>query len=120
MKKVDSVLRFADSATIERINYEMRKVLENISNPNTDEKTRKLTIEIDFAPINSRREVTAKMTVKTKLRPTDAVCVQMAMAKLSDNTIRLVETGGGYIDGQADIFGEVHETNVLEIQKTEE
>ena len=24
------------------------------------------------------------------------------------------------IDGQADIFGEVHETNVLEIQKTED
>lgn len=44
MKNVDSVLQFADSAIIGRINYEMRKVLENISNPNTDEKTRKLTI----------------------------------------------------------------------------
>lgn len=48
MKNVDSVLQFADSAIIGRINYEMRKVLENISNPNTDEKTRKLTIEMDF------------------------------------------------------------------------
>lgn len=33
MKNVDSVLQFADSAIIGRINYEMRKVLENISNP---------------------------------------------------------------------------------------
>ena len=57
MKNVDSVLQFADSAIIGRINYEMRKVLENISNPNTDEKTRKLTIEMDFTPINSRREI---------------------------------------------------------------
>ena len=54
------------------------------------------------------------------MRPTDAVYAQMAMARLADNTMRLVETGGGYIDGQADIFGEVHETNVLEIQKTED
>jgi hypothetical protein len=50
LKNVDSVLQFADSAIIGRINYEMRKVLENISNPNTDEKTRKLTIEMDFTP----------------------------------------------------------------------
>ena len=120
MKSVDSVLQFADSAIIERINYEMVKVLENIQNPNTDEKPRKLTIEMDFTPINARREISTKMTVKKRLRPTNAVVVQMAMAKLADNTMRLVETGGGYIDGQADIFGEVHETNVLEIQKTEE
>ena len=60
MKNVDSVLQFADSAIIGRINYEMRKVLENISNPNTDEKTRKLTIEMDFTPINSRREISTK------------------------------------------------------------
>lgn len=45
MKNVDSVLQFADSAIIGRINYEMRKVLENISNPNTDEKTRNLPLK---------------------------------------------------------------------------
>ena len=32
----------------------------------------------------------------------------MAMA-LIDNSYQLVESGCGYIDGQADIFGEVHE-----------
>lgn len=35
MKNVDSVLQFADSAIIGRINYEMRKVLENIPKRST-------------------------------------------------------------------------------------
>jgi|GEM_PF-6188691 len=45
MKNVDSVLQFADSAIIGRINYEMRKVLENISNPNTDKKQGNLPLK---------------------------------------------------------------------------
>ena len=119
MKDVDSILQFADAAIVERINYEMAKVLENIQNANTDDKPRKLTIEIDVMPINNRREVTAKMTVKKKLRPTNAVYVQMAMGKVDDDTIKLVETGG-YADGQTDIFGEIHERKVLSIKKSEE
>jgi hypothetical protein len=91
MKNVDSVLQFADSAIIGRINYEMRKVLENISNPNTDEKTRKLTIEMDFTPINSRREISTKMTVKTKLRPTDTVKEIERIVK--ENLVQQIQVG---------------------------
>lgn len=40
MKEVTSVLEFANAAAIERINYELAKVIENIQNPNTDEKPR--------------------------------------------------------------------------------
>lgn len=46
MKEVTSVLEFANAAAIERINYELVKVIENIQNPNTDEKPRKLTVEL--------------------------------------------------------------------------
>ena len=41
MKQVESILDFADGATNERINYELMKIVENIQNPNTDEKTEK-------------------------------------------------------------------------------
>lgn len=34
MKEVTSVLEFANAAAIERINYELVKVIENIQNPN--------------------------------------------------------------------------------------
>lgn len=112
MKEVTSVLEFANAAAIERINYELVKVIENIQNPNTDEKPRKLTVELCLTPVNNRTTVNIKTTVKKQLRPTNAVHSQMAMA-LIDNSYQLVESGCGYIDGQADIFGEVHETHMV-------
>lgn len=54
MKEVTSVLEFANAAAIERINYELVKVIENIQNPNTDEKPRKLTVELCLTPVNIR------------------------------------------------------------------
>ena len=119
MKQVTSVLEFANAAAIERLNYELVKVLENIKNPNTDEKPRKLTVEMIFTPINNRSTVNIQTVVKKSIRPTCAVHAQMAMAVIN-NTYQLVENSGGYIDGQADIFGEVHETNIVRIDKTEE
>lgn len=119
MKEVTSVLEFANAAALERINYELVKVIENIQNPNTDEKPRKLVVELCVTPVNNRTTVNIKTTVKKTLRPTNAVHSQMAMA-LIGKTYQLVESGAGYIDGQADIFGEVHETNIVKIQKSEE
>lgn len=57
MKEVTSVLEFANAAAIERINYELVKVIENIQNPNTDEKPRKLTVELCLTPVNNRTTV---------------------------------------------------------------
>ena len=119
MKQVTSVLDFANAAALDRINYELIKVIENIQNPNTDEKPRKLVVEMSITPVNNRTTVNIKTTVKKTLRPTNAVHAQMAMAVI-DNTYQLVESGGGYIDGQADIFGEIHETNIVKIKKVEE
>lgn len=119
MKQVTTVLDFANAAALDRINYELVKVLENLQNPNTDEKPRKLTIEMSITPVNNRTTVNIKTTVKKTLRPTNAVHAQMAMAVIN-NTYQLVESGGGYLDGQADVFGEIHETNIVQIQKSEE
>lgn len=119
MKQVATVLDFANAAALDRINYELIKVIENLQNPNTDEKPRKLVIEMSITPVNNRTTVNIKTTVKKTLRPTNAVHAQMAMA-LIDNTYQLVESGGGYLDGQRDIFGETHETNIVQIKKLEE
>ncbi len=119
MKEVATVLDFANAAALDRINYELIKVIENLQNPNTDEKPRKLTIEMSITPVNNRTTVNIKTTVKKTLRPTNAVHAQMAMAVIG-STYQLVESGGGYIDGQKDIFGEIHETNIVKINKSEE
>lgn len=95
MKEVTTVLDFANAAALDRINYELIKVIENLQNPNTDEKPRKLTIEMSITPVNNRTTVNIKTTVKKTLRPTNAVHAQMAMAVIG-NTYQLVESGGGY------------------------
>ena len=60
MKKVNTILDFAGGATNERINYEYQKILENIGNLNTDEKPRKLIVEVTITPQNNRKTVTLK------------------------------------------------------------
>lgn len=51
MKKVESIIDFGGGEIVDRINFEMAKVIENINNPNTDEKPRKLTIEVKLKQI---------------------------------------------------------------------
>ena len=118
MKEVKSLLDFADGASIERINYEMQKILENVTNPNTDEKPRKLTIEITITPQNNRKTVSLKTVVKKTLRPTSAVQTQMVFQKV-DGELKSYEVTG-IPDGQADLFGEVHEQKYLSIKLKEE
>lgn len=118
MKEVKSLLDFADGASIERINYEMQKILENVTNPNTDEKPRKLVIEITITPQNNRKTVSLKTVVKKTLRPTSAVQTQMVFQKV-DGELKSYEVTG-IPDGQTDLFGEVHEQKYLSIKIKDE
>ena len=102
MKQVESILDFADGASIKRINYELQKILENVVHPNTDEKPRKLTIEIQITPQNDRRTVALKTTVKKTLRPTSSVQTQMVFQTV-DGEMKSYELTG-IPDGQAGYF----------------
>ena len=73
MEQVSSILDFADGSIIERINYELQIVLENVVHPNTDEKLRKLVVEITITPVNGRRSVSLNTPVKSTLRPPSSV-----------------------------------------------
>ena len=118
MRQVNTVLDFADSAANERINYEYQKILENIANLNTDEKPRKLLIEITITPQNNRKTVNLKTVVKKTLRPTSAVQTQMVFQKV-DGEFKAYEITG-IPDGQRDLFGDVHEQKYLSIKINEE
>lgn len=118
MKQVNSVLEFANGAMTERINYELIKVMENIKNPNTDEKPRKLTVEITITPINNRQAVSLNTIVKKKLSPTSAVYTQMAVQNIGGKIAGYEITG--LQDGQADLFGEVHHTKFVELKEIKE
>ena len=114
MKQVNSILDFADGSVIKRINYELQKVLENVVHPNTDEKPRKLTLEIQITPQNDRRTVSLKTTVKKVLRPTSSVQTQMVFQSM-DGEMRSYEVTG-IPDGQQDLFGQVHEQKYFNIK----
>lgn len=118
MREVRSLLDFADGASIERINYELQKILENVTNPNTDEKPRKLTIDITITPQNNRKTVSLKTVVKKTLRPTSAVQTQMVFQKV-DGELKSYEVTG-IPDGQVDLFGETHEQKFLSIKIKDE
>jgi hypothetical protein len=69
MNKVQSISDFGGGEIVDLINFEMAKVIDNISNPNTDEKPRKLTIDIQFIPKNNRKTIELKISVKAKTSP---------------------------------------------------
>lgn len=69
-----SILEMAHGAIMERTDYEMKKVLDNILDPNTKAaKKRTLTVTLELLPDDDRRQIQVKATSKSKLEPTNAV-----------------------------------------------
>jgi hypothetical protein len=69
-----SILEMAHGAIMERTDYEMKKVLDNILDPNTKAaKKRTLTVTLELLPDDDRRQISVKATSKSKLEPTNAV-----------------------------------------------
>lgn len=69
-----SILEMAHGAIMERTDYEMKKVLDNILDPNTKAaKKRTLTVTLELLPDDDRKQIQVKATSKSKLEPTNAV-----------------------------------------------
>ena len=73
MKKMINLETFAEGALAEKINIALKEVLENITDPNTDWKTkRKLTLEMTFATGEDRELAEVAIMAKPKLAPKKA------------------------------------------------
>jgi hypothetical protein len=114
-QKVKSIIDFGGGEIVDRINYEMAKVVDNINNPNTDEKPRKITVEIKLTPKNNRKTVEMNTSVKSKLSPINSVSTAMVIQ--TDDTKVCAFEADGLGDGQIDIFGEVHQVKFIELGK---
>lgn len=117
MKKVESIIDFGGGEIVDRINFEMAKVIENINNPNTDEKPRKLTIEVKLTPKNNRKTIEMQTSVKAKVSPINSVSTAMVIQQ--DDTKMVAFEADGLGDGQVDILGEVHQIKYIELGNTE-
>ena len=68
-KSTKSILEMAHGAILERVDYEMAKILDNILDANTKATAkRKMTLTLTFAPDDERATVAVSATAKTRTR----------------------------------------------------
>ena len=70
MENMINLESFADGALAEKVNIALKEVLANITDPNTEYKTkRKLTIDMTFTAGEDRELTEVDIVTKTKLAP---------------------------------------------------
>jgi len=75
-----SILSMASGAILERADYEMGKIVENILDLNTSAtKKRELTLKVVVTPDDERRHIAISVTAKSKLEPTNPVATALYM-----------------------------------------
>lgn len=88
-----SIMEMARGAFMERADYEMARVVDNILDVNTKATAkRKVTITMEFTPDDERSNVGVSVTVKSALATTNPVRTNLYIAgEKSDGTIQVVE-----------------------------
>ena len=74
-----SLLDMANGAIKERIDYEMGRVMQNISDPNTKASAkREITLKITLAPDEDRKHIEVSCTASSKLAAMNPVKTSLA------------------------------------------
>ena len=73
-----SILEMSMGAILERVDYEMVKVIDNILDPNTKPTgKRKITVGLELIPSADRKTITVQTTAKSTLVPTDPITTSL-------------------------------------------
>ena len=73
-----SILEMSMGAILERVDYEMGKVIDNILDPNTNPTgKRKITVGLELIPSADRKTITVQTTAKSTLVPTDPITTSL-------------------------------------------
>lgn len=97
-----SLLDMANGAIKERIDYEMGRVMQNISDPNTKASAkREITLKITLAPDEDRKHI----EVSSKLAAMNPVKTSLATGRENGQTVAVELTP--QIPGQLDTTGNV-------------
>lgn len=73
-----SILEMSMGAILERVDYEMGKVIDNILDPNTKPTgKRKITVGLELIPSADRKTITVQTTAKSTLVPTDPITTSL-------------------------------------------
>lgn len=91
----------ADGALQEKINAAMRKVLENMQDPNTPYKVKRgITVKLGFTQTESRGDAVVDVSVETKLAPASPIQTMMAIGKDLRSGEVYAEEYGKQVKGQ--------------------
>lgn len=73
-----SILEMSMGAILERVDYEMGKVIDNILDTNTKPTgKRKITVGLELIPSADRKTITVQTTAKSTLVPTDPITTSL-------------------------------------------
>ena len=91
----------ADGALQEKLNAAMRKVLENMQDPNTPYKVKRgITVKLGFTQTESRNDAVVDVSVETKLAPASPIQTMMSIGKDLRNGEVYAEEYGKQVKGQ--------------------
>lgn len=112
----ESIMQMAGGAFLERVDYEMNKVVDNILDPNTKPtKTRKITVTIELTPDDERSKINVNVTAKSTLAPTNPVGTTLAFMSDKNGEPTLAEMVP-HIPGQLFLNGgEQEEPKILKL-----
>lgn len=115
-----SILEMSQGAIMERVNYEMGKVIQNILDPNTKpDAKRKLTITMTLTPSADRKTIDVKTVSKSTLVATDAITTGLFITSQPGTGEMVVAELTPQIPGQYDMGGNVQtEPNILRFDKS--
>ena len=105
----DSIMQMARGAFIERVDYEMNRVIENIMDRNTSPTAkRKITLTITMQPDDQRQNIGVSVSAKSTLAATNPVTTSLFVTGDSNGELVVAEMVP-QIPGQMDLDGEVQE-----------
>ena len=105
----ESILRMAQGAIEEKVDYEVSRVIDNILDLNTKpDAKRKITITLEFVPDAERKRIGLFANAKSTLVPTAAVATSMVITTNRNGEVVIAEMVP-QIPGQIDIQGQEQE-----------
>lgn len=110
-EEILDINKLAGGAIQEAIHFALGECFENIKDPNTDaEKARKLTIQMELKPDESRQIIKTKISCKTNLVPVNSITTQLYLDKNGEQIIakELLKHDPNQVD-----FSELDENNKI-------
>lgn len=104
-----SILKMANGAIQERVDYEVSKVIDNILDVNTEtKKKRKIVLTIELVPDENRQFISLSASAKSTLAPVIPVGTTLGIAADHNGEMVIVESVP-QVPGQMSMSGAVQE-----------